>query len=620
MKKFYTLIIAGLAAVQTQAMAEDVVFGYCGDIKEKCIEVSSGFGAAAAIEIPELNAQAFVGKELSAVSIGFGSGKNREIELFLTYDLKGEPFYTQKAQLENDNSFNEVALATPYTVEGKSFFVGYKYLASNKCYPVMYDGNEADLSQNANWVSFPGYARPTADTYKIYWEHNYAKYGNNCIRLILSGETESAPSAEVSNVDVPIIVAPGESFFATVTVTNTSLVDVKNVTVDWTVGDDSRGSADLIFDTPILPGSTGRASMMMYASEEDNEQMPMTFAVTKVNEMENPTADHIFNSTLSNTALAFVRRVVVEKYTGTGCGYCPVAMYAFDRMIEEVTDGSFIPVEVHNYGSDPLHCSSYADWYSLVGITGAPGASYNRVKGIPTAGVSYAMVKAQYNALHLPTFLDIKCESDLNGNVKTVTTFSRDIASHNYGIGFILTEDQLGPYAQTNYYGNTGNTDAGPYGNMNSVFLTEYDNVARQIFDMKGAYNSIPASVKLGERYEYTTTLDLSRCKDLTKVNVIAFVANRSNGEILNAVRVKLGSNSVLSEMVENDYADARAIVEGGSLSVVGNYSSAFVYSMGGNLVATLLQGDNVALGAGVYVIRVASSDGNDKTIKVMVR
>ena len=73
-------------------------------------------------------------------------------------------------------------------------------------------------------------------------------------------------------------------------------------------------------------------------------------------------------------------------------------------------------------------------------------------------------------------------------------------------------------------------------------------------------------------------------------------------------------------EGVSTDLREIKAMVENGNLSVEGNYSEARVYALDGTAVATLLQGDRVALGSGVYVVKAACAGSKDKVLKVMVK
>lgn len=626
MKKFSLLTLAFLSMAYAQAADDTTVFGYCGEIGGNFGGIYENCGFSAAIEIPEITASTFEGRSLTAVSIGFGTATNREVEIFLTYDLKnGDPFYTQTATLEQ-NQFTEVKLDTPYVVDGKPFFVGYKYIAYDYCTPYVTDMDPNGGNPLGNWKSIPWMQDPSNGDFRAFYEHNYENQGNNCIRLILEGEQEVKLSAEVTDVKAPYVVTPGEEFFSTVSVANTSSVDIENVTIAWTVGEDSFGTAELKFDTPVTPGATGRGSIMMYGSDMEDEEMPMTFTVTKVNGEDNLTADRVFTSKIMNTANGIMRRVVIEKHTGMGCGWCPRAMYAFDRLKDEVTDGSFLPVEVHNYQqSDPLYCSAYNAWRTEYQTGSAPSATFNRVSGINTGNTLYSQMNAQYQLLHLPTFVEIKVEANMEDNqVKATTTtfFTKDFPSHDYGIGFIITEDDLGPYAQNNNYGNSKNPDAGPYGNMGGVFITYYDDVARDIIDMKGAYGSLPTSIEAGEAYTYNKQLTLPKVEDWKKCSLTAFVANRLTGEIINANRVRLDPENIPDsvEGVSSDLREIKAMVENGNLSVEGNYSEARVYALDGTAVATLLQGDRVALGSGVYVVKAACAGGKDKVLKVMVK
>jgi len=51
----------------------------------------------------------------------------------------------------------------------------------------------------------------------------------------------------------------------------------------------------------------------------------------------------------------FQKRVLIEDFTGTWCGYCPRVSYGIDRVMEQTTKA--VPVAIHQQssGSDPYH-------------------------------------------------------------------------------------------------------------------------------------------------------------------------------------------------------------------------------------------------------------------------
>ena len=73
---------------------------------------------------------------------------------------------------------------------------------------------------------------------------------------------------------------------------------------------------------------------------------------------------------------SFVKRVLIEDYTGTWCGYCPRVAQGIDLVMSE-TDLA-VPVAIHR-GQDPYAFAGANVLESLIGLQGYPDARLNRI-------------------------------------------------------------------------------------------------------------------------------------------------------------------------------------------------------------------------------------------------
>ncbi|CAM4121287.1 Omp28-related outer membrane protein [Flavobacterium antarcticum] len=78
---------------------------------------------------------------------------------------------------------------------------------------------------------------------------------------------------------------------------------------------------------------------------------------------------------------SFVKRVLIEDYTGTWCGFCPRVAQGIDLVMSQ-TDYA-VPVAIHRSGggaqTDPYHFAAASPLLSLIGLTGYPDARLNRI-------------------------------------------------------------------------------------------------------------------------------------------------------------------------------------------------------------------------------------------------
>ena len=75
-------------------------------------------------------------------------------------------------------------------------------------------------------------------------------------------------------------------------------------------------------------------------------------------------------------AIKFAKRVLIEDYTGTWCGYCPRVAYGIDLVMQQ-TDYA-VPVAIHR-GQDPYNFAAAGVLENLIGLTGYPDARLNRL-------------------------------------------------------------------------------------------------------------------------------------------------------------------------------------------------------------------------------------------------
>ena len=96
--------------------------------------------------------------------------------------------------------------------------------------------------------------------------------------------------------------------------------------------------------------------------------------MTKVNGNANQSQNATAKGTLRVVPKMFNRGVVVEEFTGTGCGWCPRGLVGMEKAAAHYPD-NFIGIAIHKFNaSDPMFTSDYAN----VGLSSAPSCVINR--------------------------------------------------------------------------------------------------------------------------------------------------------------------------------------------------------------------------------------------------
>ena len=95
----------------------------------------------------------------------------------------------------------------------------------------------------------------------------------------------------------------------------------------------------------------------------------------------------------------FVRKHLLEEFTGQGCGYCPNGMEYVDEYIGE--DTTFVTVLHHTYGTDDFTIAGSMTISNFFDVPGAPYVTIDRVKRDidPDQGMSYVYFPGNLRAM-----------------------------------------------------------------------------------------------------------------------------------------------------------------------------------------------------------------------------
>ena len=256
----------------------------------------------------------------------------------------------------------------------------------------------------------------------------------------------------------------------------------------------------------------------------------------------------VANATPTGTA-TYDRVTVVEEGTGTWCGWCVRGIVALEYMRENYPD-KFIGIGVH-YG-DVMENSVYIN---KTGISGFPGCNINRTDmGSDVNQSVFVNAVATYSSKKAYGKVSVT-KAELNPATFTVTASAEAefcyTGSDSYKIAFVLLQDNVGPYAQNNYYSGGGNGTMGGFESLPNPTNVVFNDVARAIFP---AYEGevVAKSVVAGQKYVLNGSTELSsRVTSNEGMRMVALLIDAS-GKIINA-----GQAPVEVLEVEGDLPDA---------------------------------------------------------------
>lgn len=610
MKKILSLL-GIVSAMSLSSGAATISYGYCG-------EPGLCFGVAwqeytALVEFPQSFTETFDGGEIIGMQIASPDNfEDPEVNNFTSLNLGfyeemgGVPFYTQPATLSSvAYEWNDIMLDSPIKIEaGKPFFVGYSGISptiDDTCFAVDFQRNNDSVGLWLGWTD--------EDTGEEIWEPFTDSYGNLCLRLIISATHLPEDIMNLDEVYLPGYVRTGEPFSLTATVTNNAYNDIESFTLAYSVGEKS-GAIDVAVTPPLQPGATADVDICGLVCEEVGVAVPLDYSVTAVNGNQ----EAVITDSSAHDALllslpegvGYQRNVVIEEGTGTWCGYCPMGIVAMDYLAEKYTDGSLIPVAIHY--NDPMESETYVE-VAKEYFDAYPKAMINR--DIYRYGVvepDSLLLEALYlYTLDIPAYArlninaDYADESRTSLEVSAVATFAVPTAN-SYRLEIALTENNMGPYPQTNFFAGTPE-EMGGFENMGDPVLLTYNEVGRAIYSC----GKIEQGVEEAKDYDITASVSLDALSDKENFTLVAMLVNNETGEIENAVMKKFdGGAGIHTSMA--DSSNIRISISAGSLSISGAEGQCYIYTPSGTLIATIESSGSVSFAPGIYLVKTPSS------------
>ena len=592
---------------QADGVASDefLIFGYCQGY-------ATGLGQAgtlrAMIEIPAATCAEWGEATLEGVRIGFGEAKKSTVTIFIREDdMNSAPVYTQKVDLAVSNGWNQVMLDTPYKLKGQKFYLGYEFAnCGSGEYPIGVD----DVPTNNTLGDFIAVGNN--------WEHIGTMFGSICIQALINGDY--LPKNCVSGLELytPANVKPGEQFFAQAEVVNQGVKAVNSLDITCTVNGVKAEDIAWTIEPSIIPqGEHAIVTVSGIVCETVAAQNIVKVEIAGVNGVDNESADKV-------TPVAYVacyeegypKKMVVEEWTGTWCGWCVRGISAM-RIMRETHPDDFIGLAIH-YG-DAMQISNYTQFINQWAIS-YPGCAINRTYKLDPSpdsleeayqllkdDTSFATVKS-LTADYDPSDADlIKVSADVE--------LAAPLTEGDLSLVFVITEDEVGPYYQYNYYSGGAYGPMDGWENRASRVPLMFNEVVRSSSNVFGIPESLPANMEAGTVYNYTGTLQKGVMQHFSLSYLTAMILNGKTGEVVNGAQISLAQAGLDGV----DAVEITIVAGNGSVEIGGNIASWEVYNMAGMKVAAGQQEGTVAPGKGIFMVKVTDVLGKTTAKKVVL-
>lgn len=443
-----------------------------------------------------------------------------------------------------DQNFTEVELPQAYEVPaGRTLYVGYTFkvteLVEGADYPVIIRYNGANIDESC-WVNIP------ALTYGE-WTDQFKQYGPVAMHVLLDGEFQHN-AVSVSESFVDIFAVPGGTAEATVTLTSQGLGEVKSI--DYIVGDANTESEERHLHLVPFEGIGSQQTIKIpMTADAEIGRSPRYITITKVNGVENAVEDAIASGYCVTVSKAAPRKTVVEEFTGTWCGWCPMGITGMQKVNEQFPNEA-ITLIIHS--DDPMQVSYGASApsypYAMVNRS-TPASPYYGITDKPL-GICDLVAEKNSETPEASVVLQQPVLTK-SGSItfKTDVTFYYNNTKSNYTMGYVLLSDDLKGegrnWAQANYFCQEENkayyaddeylrpwVEGSPYMKMT------YDHVVIDSKDMDAEGTIIKAPIVDGDVRTLSSSFSLTGntvMQHFEGLSVVAVLFNKATGSIVNA-------------------------------------------------------------------------------------
>lgn len=488
----------------------------------------------------------------------------------------------------------DVALTTPYDIPSTGVYVGYTFTitaatTSNDQYPVVIAGTD---QPNALLL------RTTTNIPS--WQDLYGQgFAPLAVEVLLQGEFPQnavSPRPTMDNYYAQV----GQTADIDLLLTNNGQAAVSSIGYTVTADGQTSDEQTLTLPAAIAPSGQAAVSITVNAAATASEGK-RTITITKVNGNDNESKKAACEVTLYTMDRLIPRNVVVEEFTGTGCGWCPRGLVGMEKLRQTFGD-RFIGIGIHRYNtSDAMYIANYTH----VTFTGAPSCRLDRSDAIdPYYGTANDVCDDFRTEMNKPAMAEVKVGGELN-EAETEVTATAIVEplfdATGYKVEFVLVADGLSgtttAWAQSNYYySQTASSQpedlrifcsGGKYGKSNVTGWTFNDVAIATSYNASGV-NQVEAlgSLSAGEKGEVSYTLALPTKATLRNavkkgtVYVVAIVVD-ADGNVVNAAKREVG-----------DIDDITGI--GSTAGETANLTTPTFYSLGGTMLSAPQRGINI--------------------------
>ena len=508
---------------------------------------------------------------IQAVRIFLPAGvpsKIKDLKIWISKSLPATPDaadYVQTVSGPFSLDANDFELTTPYEINNQSFYIGY-YIDCSVAYCIRAGG---EAKKDAFLISSPG---------NMEWE-DLASYdlGKLAFQILVSGATIKDNCVAFANDNFGSIYGQvGDAADATVKVSNNGGNTLNSI--DYTITTDGNSTDEFHVDLPS-PIKFGESATFTVSVPTEGIQCvkTKTITITKANGEANTSNSNKAQLTVYSLSEILSRNVVVEEFTGTGCGWCPRGLLGMEKLRQTFGD-RFIGIGIHQYNTSD---AMYLSYYAPIAFTGAPSCCINRGEIIdPYYGTGYDICEDFNAKLQVPGLGEVEVSGMFDEEFTKVNAIAKakPLFDGTYSLELSLVADGLtgtgSAWNQANYYAQYSAAEVGgelaifaaggQYGS-NPIKGWIFNDVAIASSYVVGANNIASQTLDADETGEFAYTLKLPTKKTLKEallqdqIYVVAILFD-SHGNVVNAAKKKVDAYSPSAIHSVSNAADSETV------------------------------------------------------------
>ncbi|MQP25511.1 Omp28-related outer membrane protein [Flavobacterium sp. LMO8] len=406
-------------------------------------------------------------------------------KLLLVFALLGSILYTSCSSDEENNGNSDTLTLTPDSYA--------RYVNENITFTAVDEDGENVTSETTFYVN------NIAITGNVYTS---SVVGSYAIKAVRNGIT--SPTVNVLFNAAPI---PLTSITTTTTTLSVDKGDVVNLRAVGNNGADLTSSSTFYMNDVAIIGSsittTTAGTINVYSTHTPSGGSMITSPTIQIT---------------INDVIKFNKRVLIEDFTGTWCGYCPRVAYAIDLVNQETNDA--VVVAIHR-GNDPYNFSAAGALESQIGLTGYPTAMLNRT-------TEWNYPETATTSINQAVNLTSGVNPKVGVAMTTTTSGSSASVQVNVKFGSNFSNLKLVVYALENnlIYDQTNYTSY--YGGSSVISDFEHDHVLRAVLSTSILGETITGSTNLNDEFSKTFNYNIPGNVNAANVRFVAVVLDSS--------------------------------------------------------------------------------------------